>query len=131
MAPRINRAIELLSQDQAIYYEGAHSGAVLTSAQGAHDAGTWADYINIGMEHGAFDMTGLAAYMKGMVEAGPTRSGHRTPAVIVEAPVNGTDEIPANPGARRAWHPAVPGGIRWRGARLRRVLPLSAQHAGR
>jgi 4-hydroxy-2-oxoheptanedioate aldolase len=26
-----------------------------------------------------------------MVEAGPTRSGHRTPAVIVEAPVNGTD----------------------------------------
>jgi 4-hydroxy-2-oxoheptanedioate aldolase len=92
MAPRINRAVELLSQDQAIYYEGAHSGAVLTEAQGAHDAGTWADYINIGMEHGAFDMTGLAAYLKGMVEAGPTRSGHRTPAVIVEAPVNGTDE---------------------------------------
>jgi 4-hydroxy-2-oxoheptanedioate aldolase len=37
-------------------------------------------------------MTGLAAYMQGMVDAGPTRSGHRTPAVIVEAPVNGTDE---------------------------------------
>ena len=90
--PRINRAIELLAQDQAIYYEGAHTGAVLTAEQGAHDAGTWADYINIGMEHGAFDMTGLAAYMQGMVAAGPTRSGHRTPAVIVEAPVNGTDE---------------------------------------
>ena len=29
--------------------------------------------------------------MRGMVEAGPTRSGHRTPAVIVEAPVNGID----------------------------------------
>src|ERR1700752_257041 len=29
--------------------------------------------------------------MRGMVEAGPTRSGHRTPAVIVEAPVNGVD----------------------------------------
>jgi len=92
MAARINRAIELLSQDQAIYYEGAHTGAVLTAAQGAHDAATWADYINIGMEHGAFDMTGLAAYMQGMIEAGPTRSGHRSPAVIVEAPVNGTDE---------------------------------------
>jgi 4-hydroxy-2-oxoheptanedioate aldolase len=92
MAPRINRAIELLSQDQAIYYDGAHSGAVLTAAQGARDSVTWADYINIGMEHGAFDMTGLAAYLHGMVEAGPTRSGHRTPAVIVEAPVNGTDE---------------------------------------
>jgi len=92
MAPRINRAIELLEQDQAIYYDGPHSGHVLTLAQGAVDAGTWADYMNVGMEHGAFDMTGLAAYMAGMVAGGPTRSGHRTPAVIVEAPVNGTDE---------------------------------------
>jgi 2-keto-3-deoxy-L-rhamnonate aldolase RhmA len=36
-------------------------------------------------------MTGLAEYVRGMVDAGPTRSGHRTPAVIVEAPVNGID----------------------------------------
>ena len=48
--------------------------------------------MNVGMEHGAFDMTGLAEYMRGMVNGGPTRSGHRTPAIIVEAPVNGTDE---------------------------------------
>jgi 2-keto-3-deoxy-L-rhamnonate aldolase RhmA len=47
--------------------------------------------MNVGMEHGAFDMTGLADYMRGMVDAGPTRSGHRTPTVIVEAPVNGID----------------------------------------
>src|SRR5438552_12136752 len=47
--------------------------------------------MNVGMEHGAFDMTGLAQYMRGMAEAGPTRSGHRTPTVIVEAPVNGID----------------------------------------
>ncbi|HVY16594.1 MAG TPA: aldolase/citrate lyase family protein [Rhodopila sp.] len=92
MASRINRAIELLGQGQAIYYDGPHSGHVLTYEQGLHEAGTWADYINVGMEHGCFDMTGLAEYMRGMVEAGPTRSGHRTPAVIVEAPVNGTDE---------------------------------------
>ena len=91
MADRINRAIELLAQDQAIYYAGGHSGHVLTRAQGREDAATWADYINVGMEHGAFDMTGLAEYMAGLVEAGPTRSGHRTPAIIVEAPVNGTD----------------------------------------
>ena len=91
MASRINRAIELLAQDQAIYYVGAHSGHVLTRAQGREDAGTWADYINIGMEHGAFDMAGLEEYLRGMVEAGPTRSGHRTPTIIVEAPVNGTD----------------------------------------
>ena len=91
MRHRINRAIALLADDQAIYYTGAHAGHVLTRAQGAADAGTWADYINVGMEHGAFDMTGLGDYMAGLAEAGPTRSGHRTPAVIVEAPVNGTD----------------------------------------
>jgi 2-keto-3-deoxy-L-rhamnonate aldolase RhmA len=89
---RINRAIELLEQDQAIYYDGAHSGHVLTYEQGQRDAATWADYMNVGMEHGAFDMTGLADYMRGLVDGGPTRSGHPTPAVIVEAPVNGTDE---------------------------------------
>src|SRR5436190_6771691 len=43
------------------------------------------------MEHGAFDVAGLEEYLRGMVEAGPTRSGHRTPTIIVEAPVNGTD----------------------------------------
>jgi 4-hydroxy-2-oxoheptanedioate aldolase len=36
-------------------------------------------------------MTGLAEYMRGLVDGGPTASGHRTPTVIVEAPVNGTD----------------------------------------
>ena len=92
MAQRINRAIELLSQDQAIYYVGGHSGHVLTRAQGREDALTWADYINVGMEHGAFDMAGLAEYLAGLVEGGPTRSGHRTPTVVIEAPVNGTDE---------------------------------------
>ncbi|MBV8921084.1 aldolase/citrate lyase family protein [Bradyrhizobium sp.] len=91
MGKRINRCVELLEQDQAIYYDGPHSGHVLTSAQGRIDAMTWADYMNVGMEHGAFDMTGLADYMRGMIEAGPTRSGHRTPTVIVEAPVNGID----------------------------------------
>jgi 4-hydroxy-2-oxoheptanedioate aldolase len=30
--------------------------------------------------------------MKGLVAGGPTKSGHRTPAVIVNVPVNGTDE---------------------------------------
>jgi len=92
MPSRINRAIELLQQDQAIYYDGPHSGHVLSYEQGRTDAGTWADYMNVGMEHGAFDMTGLAEYMRGLSEAGPTRSGHRTPTVIVEAPVNGIDE---------------------------------------
>jgi 4-hydroxy-2-oxoheptanedioate aldolase len=91
VASHINRAIELLAQDQAIYYVGGHSGHALTHSQGCQDAHTWADYINVGMEHGAFDMAGLAEYMRGLVDGGPTRSGHRTPTVVVEAPVNGTD----------------------------------------
>jgi 4-hydroxy-2-oxoheptanedioate aldolase len=88
---RINRAIELLAQDQAIYYVGQHTGHVLTYAQGKQDAHTWADYINIGMEHGCFDMAGLAEYLRGLVDGGPTHSGHRTPAVIVEPPARGID----------------------------------------
>jgi len=89
--PRVNRAIELLEHDQPIYYTGGHTGHVLTYAQGKQDAHTWADHINVGMEHGSFDLAGLADYLRGLVDGGPTNSGHRTPAVIVEAPVNGTD----------------------------------------
>jgi 4-hydroxy-2-oxoheptanedioate aldolase len=89
MPPRINQAIARLEQDQAIYYVGEHSGHVLTYEAGRADAQTWADYINVGMEHGAFDMTGLAAYMRGLGDGGPTVGGHRMPAVLVEAPVGG------------------------------------------
>ena len=41
------------------------------------------------MEHGPFDMSGLEAYMDGLVDGGPTPSGHITPTVIVELPVQG------------------------------------------
>jgi 4-hydroxy-2-oxoheptanedioate aldolase len=92
MATRINRAIELLAQDQPIYYSGGHTGHKLTREQGRIDAHIWADYINVGMEHGSFDMAGLAEYMAGLVEGGPTNAGHRAAPVIVEAPVNGIDE---------------------------------------
>tara|TARA_B100001029_G_scaffold60660_1_gene49034 strand:- start:25260 stop:26156 length:897 start_codon:yes stop_codon:yes gene_type:complete len=96
MPKRINRAIELLEQDQPIYYTGLHtfSKEFLTFEQGKKDAKTWADYINIGMEHGSFDMSGLEAYMDGLIAGGPTNSGHITPPVIVELPVQGeTEEI--------------------------------------
>ena len=89
---RINKAIELLDDNQPIYYMGAHSGHVLTYEQGIKDAQTWADYINIGMEHGCFDMTGLDNYIKGLIDGGPTKSGHRTPALIVELPAEGISE---------------------------------------
>ena len=73
MPSRINGAIELLRQDQAIYYTGHHTGHVLSHAQGREDARTWADYINIGMEHGAFDVVGLAEYMRGLADGGPAQ----------------------------------------------------------
>lgn len=92
MPARINQAIARLEQGWAIYYVGEHCGHVLTYEAGLADAGTWADYISVGMEHGAFDMTGLAAYMRGLGDGGPTTGGHRMPAVIVEAPVRGIDE---------------------------------------
>ena len=52
---------------------------------------TPADYINYEMEHGAFDMKELRDFMRGLVDAGPTRTGHRTPAVIVTLPILGKD----------------------------------------
>src|SRR5262245_25209691 len=89
---RINRAIELLEQGQPIYYTGSHSGTSGTFDQGVRDAQTFADYISYDMEHAPFDVKGLAEYMRGLAQGGPTKSGHRTPAVIVNVPVNGTDE---------------------------------------
>ncbi|HUI82245.1 MAG TPA: aldolase/citrate lyase family protein [Bryobacteraceae bacterium] len=89
---RINRAIELLAEGQPIYYTGSHSGTEGSFEQGKKDAQTYADYISYDMEHAPFDVKGLADYMRGLVAGGPTRSGHRTPAVIVNVPVNGTDE---------------------------------------
>jgi len=86
---RINRAIELLDAGQPIYYSGGRGGY----EEGKKSAATKADYINYEMEHGAFDMKELRDFMRGLVDAGPTRTGHRTPAVIVTLPVLGKDPV--------------------------------------
>jgi 4-hydroxy-2-oxoheptanedioate aldolase len=88
---RINQAIELLAEGQPIYYVGSHSGTAGTYEQGVKDAQTYADYISYDMEHAPYDVKGLQEYMLGLVAGGPDRSGHRTPAVIVNVPVNGLD----------------------------------------
>jgi 4-hydroxy-2-oxoheptanedioate aldolase len=88
----VNRAIEMLEKGQPIYYTGSHSGTEGTFEQGKKDAQTWADYISYDMEHAPFDVVGLREYMRGLVAGGPTKDGHRTPAVIVNVPVNGTSE---------------------------------------
>jgi 4-hydroxy-2-oxoheptanedioate aldolase len=83
----VNRAVELLEQGHPIYYTGSHTGTEGSFEQGKNDA-----HISYDMEHAPFDIKGLANYMRGLVVGGPTKSGHRTPAVIVNVPVNGTDE---------------------------------------
>jgi 4-hydroxy-2-oxoheptanedioate aldolase len=89
MPARINRAIELLEQGQPLYPVGAHE---LTYEAGRAMAKTWGDYINVEMEHGAFDMRGLADFMRGLLDGGPTKSGHATPPVIMTIPVDGSSE---------------------------------------
>ena len=89
MTRRINRAIAGLAAGRPIFYTGGHSGANLTFEAGMGMASTWADYINVGMEHGAFDMHGLDEFMRGLAEASGTDG---TPAVLVELPVDGSSE---------------------------------------
>jgi 4-hydroxy-2-oxoheptanedioate aldolase len=86
---RVNKALELLEQKQPIYYDGAEERGY---EAGRAAARTWADYIAYEMEHGPFDVTKLAEFMHGLVDGGPTASGHRTPSVIVTLPVTGADE---------------------------------------
>lgn len=82
---RINKAIELLASDQPIYYAAAYGGY----EEGRRLGGTWADYVVYNMEHQPLDFTKLRDFMTGLVDAGPTRSGHRTPAVITVLPALG------------------------------------------
>ena len=86
---RINKAIELLARDQPIYYTQVNAGGY---DEGKALADTWADYITYNMEHSPFDMNALRAFMQGLVDGGPTRSGHRTPAVVAVLPFGGINE---------------------------------------
>src|SRR5262245_58567430 len=89
---RINRAVELLEQRQPVYFEFVDSASAGEYAGGGALAQTWADYIAYDMEHSVFDVRALTQFMRGLVDGGPTRSGHRTPAVIVTLPIDGIDE---------------------------------------
>ncbi len=84
---RINKCIELFEAGQPVYYITAYGGY----EEGKKLARTWADYIVYNMEHKPLDFQLLHEFMRGLVEGGPTPSGHRTPAVIVVLPVTGVD----------------------------------------
>ena len=86
---RISKAVELLAADQPIYYTQVDGGGY---EDGRRLAQTWADYITYNMEHSPFDVGELRAFMQGLVDGGPTMSGHRTPTVIAVLPFGGIDE---------------------------------------
>ena len=50
--PRINRAIELLAAGQPVYCTTVEE---LTYEQGVEQAGTWADYLTVDVEHDPFE----------------------------------------------------------------------------
>lgn len=86
---RINKVVELFAEDQPVYYTQVEGGGY---EEGKQFAQTWADYITYNLEQNPFDMTSLRAFMQGLVDGGPTKSGHRTPTVVVVPPFGGIDE---------------------------------------
>ena len=91
---RVNRIIDMWLKGQPVYYTQTSGGGY---EQGKALAATKADYITYEMEHGPLDFKELREFMRGLLEAGPTRTGHRTPAVIVTLPIAGTtDAVRAN-----------------------------------
>jgi 4-hydroxy-2-oxoheptanedioate aldolase len=91
---RVNRVIDMWLKGQPVYYAQISGGGY---EQGKEMAGTKADYITYEMEHGPLDFKELREFMRGLVEAGPTRTGHKTPPVIVTLPISGTtDALRAN-----------------------------------
>ena len=91
---RVNRVIDMWLKNQPVYYAQIGGGGY---DQGRELATTRADYITYEMEHGPLDFKELREFMRGLLDAGPTRTGHKTPAVIVTLPIAGTpDALRAN-----------------------------------
>ena len=88
---RINKCIELFEAGQPVYYR--YTQTLGGYEEGLQMAKTWADYIVYDMEHRPLDFARLREFMRGLVDGGPTPSGHRTATVIVVLPVLGTDEV--------------------------------------
>ena len=74
----VNRVIDMWLKNQPVYYAQISGGGY---EEGKKMAATKADYITYEMEHGPLDFKELREFMRGLVEAGPTRTGHKTPAV--------------------------------------------------
>ena len=80
----VNRVIDMWLKNQPVYYTQISGGGY---EQGKELAATKADYITYEMEHGPLDFKELREFMRGLLDAGPTRTGHKTPAVVVTLPI--------------------------------------------
>ena len=87
---RINKAVELLAAGEPVYYFQIPGGGY---EEGRRHAKTWADAIGYNVEQAPFSARELREFIQGLIDGGPTPSGHRTPAVIVTLPVGGIDEM--------------------------------------
>jgi 4-hydroxy-2-oxoheptanedioate aldolase len=87
---RLNKCIELWEDGQPMYYvTWGPTGDGDGYEMGKKMAQTWADCICIDLEHGCFDLADVRKFMRGLVDGGPTRSGHRMPATFVSMPIIG------------------------------------------
>jgi 4-hydroxy-2-oxoheptanedioate aldolase len=87
---RLNKCIELWEDNQPIYYvTWGPTGEGDGYEQGKKMAKTWADCICIDLEHACFDLADVRNFMRGLVDGGPTRSGHRVPATFCPMPLLG------------------------------------------
>lgn len=83
---KINKLKDLISQNQPAYYI---STSDFSYNNGKRLSKTWADFIRLDTEHSSFDLDGINKFMKGLIDGGPTKSGHLTPTVLAELPFNG------------------------------------------
>jgi 4-hydroxy-2-oxoheptanedioate aldolase len=89
---RVNKAIELWEDNQVAFYNVyMPSGAPDGYEEGKRLSQTYCDAINYEMENGSLDFSNLRNFMQGLVDGGPTPSGHRTPMVFVTLPAVGFD----------------------------------------
>lgn len=89
MSRHINKVIRLLEQGQPAY--SVHP--IELSYQGGWEmVNTWADWIRVNMEHDAFDLPGLKAFMQGLKDGIQEAIGRSMPMVSIELPIGGYSE---------------------------------------
>ena len=107
----VNRVIDMWLKDQPVYYAQISGGGYEKGKQRR----TEADYITYEMEHGPLDFKELREFMRGLLEAGPTRTGHKTPPRDRHVAHRWYDRCPAGErlddsagsGRRRPRHPCA------------------------